>query len=196
MGDSDWVVRDGVREDESCIVPMWIKQLVKGDEAKGARRKGASPSWSDDEFLAFYAEMHPIIEGVLRSGVTVRVACDPERVHESDGQRAIIHAWAVTDGDVLYGVGIDKRFMAAGFGADLQRAVLGDALTRPMRLRLDVIDVKTYPHGWTRERGWSAPLRALSARRLAADATFASVAAHVLDDARTPWLPREKRSAA
>ena len=195
MGDSDWVVRDAVREDESCIVPMWIKQLVKGDEAKGARRKGASPSWSDDEFLTFYAEMHPIVEGVLRSGVTVRVACDPERIHASDGQRAIIHAWAVTDGDILYGVGIDKRFKSAGFGADLAAAVLGDALTRVMRMRLDVVDVRPAPI-WIRERGWSSSLRALSARRIAQDATYISVAGHILDELRAEWKPREKRVAA
>jgi hypothetical protein len=194
MGDSDWVVRDGVREDESCIVPMWIKQLVKGDEAKGARRRGASPSWSDDEFLAFYAEMHPIVEGLLRSGATVRVACDPERIHESDGQRAIIHAWSVTAGDVVYGVGIDKRFKAAGFAPDLASAVLGDALTRPMRMRLDVIDVRP-PPSWIRERGWSASLRALSARRIANDTAYLSVVRHMLDEQRVQWQPREKRAA-
>ena len=173
---------------------MWIKQLVKGDEAKGARRKGASPSWSDEEFLAFYAEMHPLVEGILRSGITVRVACDPERIHASDGQRAIIHAWSVTDGDILYGVGIDKRFKAAGFSADLAAAVLGDALERPMRMRLDIVDMKP-PSTWIRERGWSASLRALSSRHIANDATYASVVRHVLAPDREPWRPREKRAA-
>lgn len=193
MGDSDWVVRDAVREDESCIVPMWIKQLVKGDEAKGARGRSASPSWSDDEFLAFYAKMHPIVEGLLRSGISVRVACDPERVHERDGQRAIIFAWAVTDGDIVYGVGIDKRFKPL-FGGDLVASVLGDAMSRRMRMRLDVVDVKP-PTQWIRERGWSSSLAALSASHLTGDATFASVAAHVFDRARTPWMPRDKRAA-
>jgi hypothetical protein len=173
---------------------MWIKQLVKGDEAKGARGRGASPSWSDEEFLAFYAEMHPIVEGLLRSGATVRVACDPDRTHHADGQRAIVHAWSVTDGDILYGVGIDKRFKAAGFGADLAAAVLGDAHTRKMRMRLDIVDVKPPPN-WVRERGWSASLRAMSSRQLAKDATFTSVAQHLLAPDRVPWLPREKRAA-
>jgi len=194
VSDLDWVVRDAVRDDESCIVPMWIKQLVKGDEAKGARRRGASPSWSDDEFLAFYAEMHPIVEGLLRSGATVRVACDPERVHASAGERAIIHAWSVTDGDVLYGVGIDKKFKAAGFGAELAAAVLGDAMARPMRMRLDVVDVRP-PPTWLRERGWSASLRALSSRHIANDTTYAAVAQHIANPSRVAWQPREKRAA-
>lgn len=192
LGNSDWVVRDGVRDDESCIVPMWIKQLVKGDEAKGARGRGASPSWSDDEFLAFYAEMHPIVEGLLRSGVTVRVACDPDRVHAADGQRAIIYAWSVTDGDIIYGVGIDKRFKE--YASELAVAVLGDALTRKMRMRLDVVDVRP-PSQWVRERGWSASLRALSARHLAKDAAYTHVARHMFDTQRAEWKPREKRAA-
>ena len=188
-------MRDGVRDDESCIVPMWIKGLVKGQSARRARRRGASPSWSDDEFLAFYAETHPIVEGLLRSCAKVRVACDPDRVHEVDGQRAIIHAWSVTDGEFVYGVGIDKRFKSAGFASDLARAVLGDALDRPMTARLDLVDITT-PSAWRVDREWLTSLRALSARRLAGDITHASVAAHVIDVGRMPWVPRELRVSA
>lgn len=194
MGEPDWVVRAAVHEDEACIIPMWIKQLAKGLEAKGARHRGAPPSWSDDEFLSFYARMHPIVEGLLRSSATIRVACDPERAQYHDGDLAIIHAWSVTDGDVVYGVGIDKRFKSAGFGGELASAVLGDALDRRMRMRLDIVDVRPPPQ-WVRERGWSAPLTALSAANLGGDAMFARVAAHVFDRARTPWRPRERKVA-
>lgn len=194
MSECDWVVRDGVPADEWYIVPTWIKQLVKGDEAKGARGRGAPPSWSDDEFCAFYATMHPIVEGVLRSGVSVRVAVDPERQTAGPGQRSIILAWSVTDGDVLYGVGIDKAYKAAGFGADLALAVLGDAHTRPMRMRLDIVDMKPPPI-WTRERGWSASLRKASEQKLASDGVYARILQHIHDPKRVAWKPREKRAA-
>jgi hypothetical protein len=64
-----------------------------------------------------------------------------------------------------------------------------------MTARLDLVDITT-PSAWRVDREWLTSLRALSARRLAGDITHASVAAHVIDVGRMPWVPRELRVSA
>lgn len=218
VGDAcDWVVRDAVRDDEPCIVSMWIKQLVKGPDAKQTRGRGATPRWRDDEFLAYYATMQPIVEAIFRAGLTVKVACDPERVHATPGRPSVILAWSVVDGTALYGVGIDTSFKKGGFAPDLARAVLGDALQKRMRMRLDVCDIGR-PAIWVRDQGWQTSLRKASERKLLVEAVFgpgyraampdwiaesehaqdpvyAKVMQHIYDSERRPWKPREARAA-
>lgn len=190
---SDWTVRPAVKEDEPCIIPMWVKQLVRGTDARGAGFQNARVRGSD-EFAAYYEVYQPIIEGLVRSGVSVVVACDPERATYEPGRPAVIHAWAVLGGDIVYGIGIKRDSARAGFGGELARLLLGDALDRPMRTVLDIVDIKV-PRLWRRERGWAASLRQISERRLSEDSVFAAVTKHIIDPAREPWVPNEQRAA-
>lgn len=190
---SDWTVREAVREDEPCIISMWVKQLVRGTDARGAGYHDARTRGSE-EFVAFYEVQQPMIEGLLRSGARVVVACDPERATYEPGLPAVIHAWGVLDADIVYGIGIKRESTKAGFGGELARLVLGDALDKPMKTVLDIVDIKV-PAIWRRERGWGASLRQLSERRLSEDRVFAAVARHIIDPDRVPWVPNEQRAA-
>lgn len=191
---SDWTVREAVREDEACIIPMWARQLVMGPDAAGAGHRWATRERGSAEYVAYYETHQPVLEGLLRSGARVLVACDPERSEYLPGAPAVIHAWSVVSGDVVYGVGIKRDAARAGFGAELARLVLGDALDRPMRTVLDIRDVRVPPH-WRRERGWGSVLRQVSERTLSEDAVFLSVARHIIDPERVPWVPSEERAA-
>ena len=198
MSECDWVVRDMVPEDESCIVPWWIKSLAKGHDAREERRLAGQeaqvPHYSTLAFAEYYARVQPIVEGLLRSGARVLVACDPQRVGYEHGRLAIINAWSVIAGDVIYGVGIHAEVKKAGLTSDAARAVLGDAWTRPMRAALDIVDVHP-PTLWVRDRQWSAAMRRMVDCRLqggAANDVYASVARHISDPARVPWKPRER----
>jgi hypothetical protein len=194
---SDWTIRGAVLEDEDCLVSMWVNQLLAGTDTKGAGRTDARVKGSPSN-IEFWEDHQPLVEGLLRSGARVIVACDPERVTHEPGAPAVIHAWAVVDGDVVYGVGIKRESVRAGFGPELARLVLGDALERSMRTVLDLVDLaklKMIPLRWRRERGWGSSLRQVSERLLDQDHIFVAVANHILDPERKRWAPNERRAA-
>ena len=172
---------------------MWIRQLVRGSDARGAGYSRARERGSD-EYIAFHEVHQPIVEGLLRSGARVVVACDRERADYTQGRPAVILAWAVLTDTTVYGVGIKRDFAREGFGADLARAVLGEALDEPMSTVLDIVDIKPPPQ-WGRERNWGSALRQVVQRHRAEDAVFASVVGHIVDPQRVPWVPSEERAA-
>ena len=105
-----------MREDEACIIPMWARQLVMGPDAAGAGHRWATRERGSAEYVAYYETHQPVLEGLLRSGAHVLVACDPERSEYLPGAPAVIHAWSVVSGDVVYG-GRHQARRCAGQGS-------------------------------------------------------------------------------
>lgn len=193
---SDWTIRPAVPEDEDCIASMWLRQLCHGQDARAAGLKEAAQRGSDAQIL--YWEQHqPIVTALIR-GADVVVACDPERVGYEPDSPAVVWGWAVTSGDVVFGVGVKRRVSRLGFGRDLVREMLGDRLDRYQRTVMDLVDMsglRMIPATWGRERGWASALRQISQRVIDGDALFQKVAGHILDPKRERWLPSSKRAA-
>lgn len=193
---SDWIIRQAVPEDESCIASMWLRQLCQGQDAKAAGMKDAREAGSASQVE--YWELHqPIVTALIR-GSDVVVACDSERSTHEPGAPAVIWAWAATHEDCVFGVGIKRSAQRLGLGRDLARDVLHGALDRPMRTVMDLVDLahlRMIPANWRRERGWMSSLRQVSERVLDGDVLFQAVAGHVLDPSRERWVPNSRRAA-
>lgn len=195
---SDWTLRPAVAEDEDCIASMWLRQLCSGQDAKAAGMTLAREPGSASQIE--YWEVHqPIVTGLIR-GADVLVACDPERSTYEPGAPAVIWAWAVTHGDIVYGFGIKRRIVreARDVAKDLTREVLAGALDRPMRTVLDLVDLaglRLIPPTWKRERGWASSLRQVSERVIGQDPLYQAVAGYILDPTRERWRPSSKRAA-
>lgn len=196
---ADWTLRPAVAEDEPCIASMWLRQLCNGQDAKAAGLKDAREKGSPSQ-ITCWSQHQPIVTALIRGG-TVVVACDPERLHHAPGLPAVIWAWSVTDGDIVFGVGIKRsvaRVLGAEASAEIARDVLGDAVDMPMRTVMDLVDLsalRLIPKTWRRERGWLSSMRQLSERVLAADRLYVDVARHVVDATRERWTTSEKRAA-
>lgn len=197
MSGEEWTLRPALPEDENCIASHWLRSLCSGQDARAAGLKEASARGSEEQ-IAYWAQHQPLVTALLRSA-DVLVACDPERASYGPGEVSVIWGWAVTSGDIVYGVGIKRSVARAGLGEEIARALLGSALLEPRRTVLDLVDLaalRMVPPQWNRERGWASSLRQLSARVIEGDALYRTVAAHVLDPSRAQWQPSSKRVAA
>jgi hypothetical protein len=195
---SDWTLRPAVADDEACIASMWLRQLCNGQDAKAVGMTAAREAGSDAQ-VEYWEQNQPIVTALIRSADVV-VACDPERATYEGGSPAVIWAWAVTHGDIVYGFGIKRRFVreARAMAVDLTRDVLATSLERPMRTVLDLVDLaalRMIPTTWRRERGWASSLRQLSERVIGGDSLYQRIAGHVLDPKRERWQPSSKRAA-
>lgn len=191
--DVGWVVRAYEAADESCIASMWLRQLCHGQDARAAGYREAGRRGSDEQ-IAWWEIHQPIVTALLAHADVV-VACDPDRADYAPGQPAVVYGWAATDGEVVLGCGIKRRFAKAGLASELAVALLGDRLTRPQTYALDLVDLTgMVPREWRREPGWASSLRQLSQRRLSGDGLYVRVAQHVVDPARAEWAPGSRAS--
>lgn len=193
---SDWLIRHGVPEDIDCIASMWLRQLCKGQDATATGYRDARTKGSDSE-VWYWQENEPIVGGLIRSA-TVLVACDPDRSTYEAAYPAVIWAWAVMDGDYIYGVGVKRTAARSGIAEYIVRDLLGDRLDRPQSFVMDLVDLRNLrllPSAWRKEEHWMSSMRRLSQARIAADETFLAAARHIVDPERVPWVPSSKRAA-
>lgn len=162
----EWVKRGYVPEDENGVFYLWLKSSA---HAKHAKRERAHHDTSPEE-LAFFREMRPIVEMLLRDATT-EVICDPDRASYEPGKPAVIWAFACTSGDVVHQVVVKRSVvetMGAGFVGDLVRDLLGDRLAKTCWFTWPVKDLYTGKWGvrvptgetgkplWHADPGWLA----------------------------------------
>ncbi len=195
----EWVIRSAIPGDEPCLVSMWVRGLCSGHDARAVGLKEAAVRGSDAQ-VKYWEQLQPIATALVRS-LDVKVAVDPERAGYEPGLPSVIWGWAAVDRDIVYGFGVKRRIVrdAHDLALDIARDLLGDALDRPMRTVLDLVDLATLrmiPHTWKRELGWAASLRQVSQRVIERDSMYQTIAAYILDPSRERWVPNSKRSAA
>lgn len=202
-----------MREDEPCIIQMWMHQLLRHSYAQvdtpQALRK-PRPVAGSDEHIAFWRAAQPVIEGLLRSrNVRTVVVCDAERSEYLPGRPAVVCGWAMSDAARIYGVGLKRHYLPnpAGslsenavlrdIGAELARTVLGDLIGQERRSVMPLYDLHRLGLPtplWSRDESWLDMMADVS-RVVANDAVSADVSRHVLDPNREPWVPNEQRAA-
>lgn len=191
---SDWTIRHGLPQDEPCIATMWHRQLCVGPDAAAAGMAGAAQKGSALE-QSFRAENDPIVTGLIRSA-EVLVACDPDRADYELGLPAVIWAWVVLGPDTVYQVGIKRTAARAGIAEAMVRDMLGERLERRQVTVMHLVDMgklRMIPKAWYIDPDWLPTMRRLARKR--SDAAFCSVARHILDPMRVPWVPSSQRAA-
>lgn len=144
-----WVKRAAVPADEDALVYLWLKSWAHS--AYGIAR-GAHKDATQDE-RDYWADEAPLVEALLRNA-TVEVVCDPERADYSDGQRAVLWAFACTTGDVVHWVGVKRSAVKAGIGADVVRDLLGDRLDKACGYTRELVELRTGACGVRLPRAW------------------------------------------
>lgn len=201
-------MRKAVREDEPCIIQMWMHQLLRHSFPRSEQTPRPKPG--SDEHIAFWRHAQPVIEGLLRSAhVTAMVACVPGRAEYEPGQPAVVCGWALYDGVRIYGVGLKRKYLPVPEGSAAENAVLRDIGGELARATLGaLLDEERHPimplfdlHRlglkmplWTRDQTWLSTMADVS-RVIANDAVSADVSRHVLDPRREAWVINEQRAA-
>lgn len=190
----DWVIRAAVPEDENCVVPLWLHQLCRGNDARvygytSAPRKGSS------DHVAWWKINQPIVTALFHSAV-VRVACDPTRASYTPGYPSVIWAWSVSSDDYVFGAGVKRSVtrVSTDMAKEIATDLLRDEMGREMRTAFDLVELQEMalvPENWNRSAGWASSLRQMAVG--GRDRLYMSAARNVLDPNRKPWLTCAER---
>jgi hypothetical protein len=197
MAMADWIIRESVPQDESCLVSTWLKSFAHSKDIAETGLANAHVDGHQDEIR--YWRIHQPIVTALLSRCSVRVACAEGRSEYAEGKPAIILAWACLSPNYVHWVCV-KRNVARIANGEVAREIvadlLGDAWNQDRRMTFDLLDLRKlgpYPETWRRDRSWLSTMRSLSVKRLEKDATFGEVASDVL--ASREWRPNSERAA-
>lgn len=192
-GVSDWVIRDAVPEDESCLVPMWLHGYATSKEVQETGLTAARERGGDHQ-VQFWRVHQPIVMALLRRS-TIRVACAVGRSDYSNGP-AVILGWVCTSPGFVHWVSIKRKVAQMEGGAvarELVSELLGSHVDDELLMTFDLVDLRKLgklPETWRRDRSIVGALRNLSTKR---DPFFRGLAEDVLH--AEAWKPNSERAA-
>lgn len=162
---SEWTKRAYLPSDERGVLYLWLKSYAHS--AYGVAR-GAHIDASPEE-LAYWNDQAPVVEALLQHA-DVEVACDPDRVYDSEAGPSVIWGFACTSGDVVHMVVVKRSAHRAGIAADIVRDLLGNRLERACGMTHEQSEIRKIfgriPRAWYMDSTWLG--RALLGSRRAA----------------------------